>query len=103
MITCETKKETVDWYHEMLCHPGETQTEHILCQNFDQKVLHTTVHSVCKECPTCQRTKTTIQKYGKLPPKKAETDPRDKQCVDLTGPYRIPQKGKTRFNYGALQ
>ena len=22
------QKKTVDWYHEMLCHPGETRTEH---------------------------------------------------------------------------
>ena len=24
------QKKTVDWYHEMLCHPGETLTEHTL-------------------------------------------------------------------------
>ena len=24
------QKKTVDWYHEMLCHPGDTQTEHTL-------------------------------------------------------------------------
>ena len=63
------QKKTVDWYHEMLCHPGETQTEHTLCQHFDWKGLRTTFHDVCKKCPTCQRAKTTNQKYGKLPPK----------------------------------
>ena len=29
------QKKTVDWYHEMICHPGETLTEHTLCQHFD--------------------------------------------------------------------
>ena len=67
MITCCTTEETVYWYHDMLCHPGETRTEHTLHQHFDWKGLRTTVHDVCKKCPTCQRAKTTNQKYGKLP------------------------------------
>ena len=43
------QKKTVDWYHEMLCHPGQTQTEHILCQQFYWRGLCTTVHDVCKK------------------------------------------------------
>ena len=61
-------KKTVDWYHEILCHPGETRTEHTFRQHFYWKVLRKTVHDVCKKCPTRQRSKTTNQKYGKLPP-----------------------------------
>ena len=63
------QRKTVDWYHEMLCHPVENCTEHNFCQHFDWKGIQTTVHNVCKKCPTCQRTKKTNQKYGKLPPK----------------------------------
>ena len=48
------QKKTVDWYHEMLYHPGETRTEHTLCQHFDWRGLLTTVHDVCKKCPTFQ-------------------------------------------------
>ena len=51
------QNKTVDWYHEMLCHPGETRTEHTLCQYFDWKGLRTTVHDVCKKCPIFQRAK----------------------------------------------
>ena len=40
------QKKTVDWYHEMLCHPGKNQTEHTLRQYFDCKGLCTTVHDV---------------------------------------------------------
>ena len=72
----------------------ETQTEHTIRQHLDWKALRTTVHDVCKKCPTCQRAKTTNQKYGKLPPKQAETIPWDTLCVDLIGPYTIPRKGK---------
>ena len=97
------QKKTVDWCHEMLCHPGETGTEHNLRQLFYWRILHTTVHDVCKKYPTCLRAKTTNQKYGKLPHKQAETNPWDTLCVDLIGPYTIPRKGKTRLNCGALQ
>ena len=84
------QKKTVDWYHEILCHTRETLTEHTLHQHFDCKGLRTTVHDVCNKCPTLQRAKTTNQKYGKLPPKQAETIPWDTLCVDLIDPYTIP-------------
>ena len=78
----------------MLYHPGENQTEHTLRQHFYWKGFRTTVCDVCKKCPTCQRAKTNNQKYGNLPPKQAETNPWDTLCVDLIGPYTIPQKVK---------
>ena len=36
----------------------------------------------------------TNQKYGKLPPKQAETNPWDTLYIDLIGPYTIPRKVK---------
>ena len=86
----------------MICHPGETQTEHTLCQHFDWKGLRTTVHDVCKKCPTCQRAKIPNQKYGELPPKQAETNTWDTLCVDLIGLYTVPQKGKTHLKFWRL-
>ena len=38
------QKKTVEWYHEMLCHPGETRKEHTLRQRFDWRGPRTTVH-----------------------------------------------------------
>ena len=38
------QKKTVDWYHEMLCHPGETQTDHTLRQ-----------HAFTQQSMTCVR------------------------------------------------
>ena len=86
------QKKTADWYHEMLCRQEESRTEHTLRQNFDWKGHRTKIHDVCKKCPTCQRAKTTNHKYDKLPPKQAATTPWDTLCVDLIGPYTIPQK-----------
>ena len=86
----------------MLCHPGETRTEHTLRQQFYWRGLRTTVHDVCKKCPTCQREKTTNQKYGKLPPKQAETNPWDTLCADLICPYTMPRKGKNPLKLWCL-
>jgi hypothetical protein len=36
----------------------------------------------------------TNQKYDKLPPKEAESNPWDTLCVDLISPYKIKRKGK---------
>ena len=51
------QKKTVDWYHEMICHTGETWTEQTLRNFFEWKGLRTTVHDVCKKCPIFQRAK----------------------------------------------
>ena len=52
-------------------------------------------YAVWKEvtnCDTCQRTKRSKEKYGKLPAKLAEEIPRNKLFVDLIGPYVIIRK-----------
>ena len=40
--------------------------------------------------------KTTSKKYGKLPPKEAASTPWETLCVDLIGPYKFNQPGKTK-------
>ena len=45
-------------------------------------------------CDTCQHTKKSNEKYGKLPAKLAEEIPWNKLCVYLIGPYFIRRKGK---------
>ena len=42
----------------------------------------------------CVNVETFNKKNGKLPAKLAEEMPRNKLCVNLKGPYRIPRKGK---------
>jgi predicted aspartyl protease len=93
-IPLPLQQRIVDWYHETLCHPGETRTEQTIRQHFDWKGLRKMVHKVCKKCSICQKAKVTNQKYGKLPPKEAESNPWDTLCVDLIGPYKIRRKGK---------
>ena len=87
------QQKTVDWYHEILCHPGTTRTEATIRQHFDWKGLRSMVISTCRKCEACQKAKVTNQKFGKLPAKEAETNPWDTLCVDLIGPYKIKQQG----------
>jgi hypothetical protein len=83
------QRRIVTWYHDMLCHPGETRTEQTLRQQFWWPNLRNDVHEVCSKCDTCQRTKRNSKKYGHLPAKEAEVDPWEILCVDLIGPYTI--------------
>jgi IS30 family transposase len=87
------EQKTIDWYHEILCHPGKTRREETIRQHFDWKGLRTMVIATCRKCELCQKAKTTNQKYGKLPAKTAEENPWDTLCVDLIGPYKIQRKG----------
>ena len=84
----------VDWYHTMLCHPGETRTEESIRQHFTWKGLKTEVQRQCKACHICQVTKKVHKNYGKLPPKEPEVTPWEYLCVDMIGPYKVVRKAK---------
>ena len=49
-----------------------------------------------------QMSKNENQKYGKLPPKQAETNPWDTLFIDLIGTYTIPQKGENPLKLWCL-
>ena len=86
----------VQWYHDNLCHPGETRTEETIKQHFFWPNLRKSVHNICKKCDICQRTKKKTQKLGLLPPKTAEATPWEVLCVDLIGPYKINVKNSKK-------
>ena len=93
------QQRLVQWYHEMLVHPGETRTHETVAQHFYWPNMRKTVQKVCKHCDICQRTKKRTaknSKFGELPPKQAEVIPWETLCVDLIGPYTIKRKGKTK-------
>ena len=85
---------TVQWYHDILCHPGRTRTEATIAQHFHWPNMRKHVEKVCSTCSICQLNKRNKKKYGHLPEKEAEATPWDKLCVDLIGPYTIKRKKK---------
>ena len=94
IIPASLQKRVVEWYHNILCHPGETRTEQTIRQHFTWKNLRHHVAQVCSRCHTCQRTKKSKKKYGHLPAKEAEAEPWEKLCVDLIGPHTTSCQGK---------
>ena len=95
VIPQQLQTRVVQWYHDQLCHPGETRTENTIRQHFTWKNLSQHVKDICRKCPTCQRCKKSHVKYGHLPEKQAEANPWERLCVDLVGPYKMKrQRGK---------
>ena len=88
----------VEWYHNVLCHPGETRTELTIGQHFYWNSLQKSVHNICPNCYMCRFLKHNKRKYGTLPAKQAETQPWDTLCIDLIGKYRMtPNKGGRKY------
>ena len=89
MIPKQLQKSLVEWYHNILCHPGETRMELTIGQYFHLKGIWNFVDDICSECHTSQFLKHCKRNYGKLPTKQAETQPWDKLFIDIIGKYRM--------------
>ena len=84
----------IDWYHTILCHPGQNRTEETIAQHLWWPNMQEQITAFVKACPTCQKNKRKHTQYGHLPTKEAEAKIWDRLCVDLIGPYKIWHKGK---------
>ena len=90
-------KHVVDWYHVVLCHPGINRTEESISQHLFWPKMREQITNYVQACPTCQKNKRKVKKYGHLPPKEAEATPWDRMCIDLIGPYTINRKGTNKL------
>ena len=86
--------KAVKYYHQTLCHPGETRTELTMGQHYTWMGMRKTVEKVCKYCRTCQLNKSKLRAMGHLPPKTAEEIPWERLCIDLIGPYTVAGRTK---------
>ena len=84
--------DAVMWYHYFLCHPGAERTEKSMSRLYWWPNMRKLVRQLCAQCPTCQKTKKSLKKYGHVPVADAEMDPWEILCVDLIGPYTIHRK-----------
>lgn len=92
VIPVQLQQKVINWYHVMLVHPGADRTEQTIGQHFYWKGMQKDIRNFVSRCPTCQKYKIRTKKYGHLPAKQAEIVPWEKLCVDLIGPYTIPNK-----------
>jgi hypothetical protein len=97
VVPTALQKQVLDWYHTTLCHPGINRTEESIGQHLHWPKMRSQITKHVQSCPTCQRNKRKVKKYGWLPPKEAEAIPWDRMCIDLIGPYKIKRKGRKQL------
>ena len=89
LIPVSLRKNVLQWYHEMLRHPGIERTEQTIRQHLIWPGLSADVATHVAACVQCQRCKKARKKYGHLPPKTFKDDPWDTVCIDQIGPYTV--------------
>ena len=77
------QSDSIQWYHHYLQHPGETRLELTLKRIMYWPGMTVQIRRYVKTCERCQKGKRRKRKYGKLPPKIAETVPWNTVSVDL--------------------
>jgi hypothetical protein len=88
-IPTAIRNPVIDWYHQHLCHPGDTRIEATLRNTMTWPGLTRNIKSFCKTCKLCQFNKKTRKQYGKIPVKMAEVMPWEIVQVDLIGPWKV--------------
>ncbi|MGH7955113.1 MAG: RNase H-like domain-containing protein, partial [Gloeomargaritales cyanobacterium] len=83
------RAQVLERYHEMLRHPGVGRTEHTIRLALTWPGMSRDVENHVQHCRQCQLLKKQRKKYGHLPPKKAESQPWHRLCIDLVGPYEV--------------
>ena len=94
------QENMVDWYHEMLSHPGEQRLTETLVMRFTWPGLRGQVKELCRRCDVCQRFKAQRKQYGTIPLAFQPENPWETVAVDLIGPWTIPRPRTDRRNSG---
>ena len=92
----------VQWYHHYLQHPGANRLKDTIVAVMYWPGMRYCIRKYVISCNRCQKGKSRKRKYGKLPPKMAETVPCRTVCVDLIGPYTIKAKHCTILDFMCL-
>lgn len=84
----------VDWYHEVLLHPGISRQTIAMNTLFHHVQLSHAIKNRVGKCPECQRNKKPTVEYGHLPPREALYAPFHEVAVDSIGPWTISANGQ---------
>jgi predicted aspartyl protease len=91
IVPVSLQAKIINWYHDILLHPGATRMTQTLKQQFFWNGLATHVEQCVRACDTCQRCKVSHKKYGKLPLRQQPDylAPWTTVAVDLVGPWTV--------------
>jgi transposase InsO family protein len=95
VVTPELRDPLLQWYHTQLQHPGEDRLFHSIQQHFTWKNITRDVKNLVRTCDFCQRYKRQKKNYGILPPVIHDQHPWNTVCVDLIGPWKIPNQNRS--------
>ena len=79
----------MEWYHEVLVHPGTVRMERTISPHFTWRNMWHNIEEYVATCNVCQKFKKHRLRYGELPPSEPETTPWNTVAVDLVGPYTV--------------
>ena len=90
-------QDTVEWFHQLMGHPGEKRLRETLQQRYYHPQLrYTTERYKCKDC---QKHKLPGKGYGLLPEREMRIAPWEEVAIDLIGPWNVKVNGKlVEFN-----
>ena len=90
LVPRSKQQSVLDWYHDVLIHPGEARMIETIKLVFTWSGLNKQAKNLAKACHECQMCKKAgKKKYGLLPPKTAESMRWYRVNVDLWGPKSI--------------
>ena len=95
----------IEWYHEVLRHPGKDRTYQSISHQFHWKNLRKSTHNFVESCDLCNRLKRrTGSRYGHLPLKDTDDDctPWKRVYIDSIGPWCCTDKNGIQHCLNAL-
>jgi transposase InsO family protein len=99
-VPTSLRSPIIEWYHNMLMHPGVQRMEETLKMHFAWPGLTEDVHKFVQACPECQCFKHQRKQYGKVPTQEPVITPWEVVAVDLTGPWTVPSNNQSRNRGG---
>ena len=74
VVPSTLRKRVMDWYHEVLCHPGSVRMDCTIKNVCTWLKMRDDIYEYCKTYPTCQKCKKSFNnKFWSLPPEQCET------------------------------
>jgi len=95
VVTPELQDPLLQWYHNQLQHPREDRLFHSIQQHFTWKNMMRNVKNLVRTRDFCQKYKRQKKNYGILPPVIHDQHPWNTVCIDLTGPWKIPNQNRS--------
>ena len=85
-------QQTVEWFHQVMGHPGQSRLRGTLLQRYFHHKLRYTIDKF--KCDHCQRHKLPGRGFGLLPERELRIAPWEEVAIDLIGPWKVKVNGK---------